>query len=186
MAQKQYKRLFRFWTIADFETEETFLREQHKQGWKFIKYTLPGFYTFEACTPEDVIYQLDFTDTGCNANTAYLQMFADYGWEYLQTVNGFNYFRKPAVAHAPEDLTIFSDPQSKIDMIQKITCRRLLPILVIFLCCIVPQLSIQAQFDDLSNKILLGIFFILFITYIVLIVHIVSTLAKLRKKYQKE
>ena len=67
MGQKTTKRLFRFWTIADFEAEEEFLREQHKQGWKFVKYTLPGFYTFEASTPEDVIYQLDFTDTKCKA-----------------------------------------------------------------------------------------------------------------------
>ncbi|MBO5208830.1 MAG: DUF2812 domain-containing protein [Lachnospiraceae bacterium] len=186
MGQKTTKRLFRFWTIADFEAEEEFLREQHKQGWKFVKYTLPGFYTFEASTPEDVIYQLDFTDTKCKATPAYLQMFADYGWEYLLTVNGFNYFRKPAVAHAPEDLTIFSDPQSKIDMIQKITCRRLLPILVILLCCIIPQLSIQSQYDDLASRILYGVFIILFIVYIVLIMHISVTLAKLRKKYQKD
>lgn len=185
MAQKQYKRLFRFWTIADFETEEIFLREQHRQGWSFVKYTLPGFYTFEACTPEDVIYQLDFNDLKFIANSAYLQMFADYGWEYIQSVNGFSYFRKPAATHNNEDLTIFSDTESKIDMIQKIIRHRLIPIFICFVCCVLPQLFIQLQFHNLANRILYGVYVILFFLYIALFTHIITTLSKLKKKYQK-
>lgn len=179
MAQKQTKTYFRLWTVADFETEEAFLREQHKQGWGFVKYVLPGFYTFEACTPEDVIYQLDFTDTGCSAHSTYLQMFSDYGWEYVQSVNGFSYFRKPAAAHEPEDLTIFSDTQSKIDMIVKITKRRLIPSLLIFLTCVLPYVM-HSQFDGL------WVFFAaMFVLYIILMTHIAITLSKIKKKYQK-
>lgn len=52
--------LFRFMTVTDYEEEEQFLREQHKEGWKLCKYLLPGFYFFDQCEPEDVVYRLDF------------------------------------------------------------------------------------------------------------------------------
>ena len=53
------KTCFRFFSIMDYEKEADFLREMHKKGWKFVKVSLLGFYEFEACEPEDVVYQLD-------------------------------------------------------------------------------------------------------------------------------
>lgn len=185
MEQKTYKKLFRLFTIADYEKEEIFLREQHKQGWRIVKYTLPGIYTFESCTPEDVVYQLDFTDIDVAQNPAYLQMFADYGWKYLFDVNGFSYFCKPAASQKPEDLTIFSDSQSKLDMIKKIALRRVFPLCVIFLCCILPQLPVQTQFDRLPNRILFWFFIVMFILYMALFIHFGITFFKWKKKYQK-
>lgn len=186
MAQKQYKRFFRFWTIADFETEEAFLRKQHQLGWKFVKYTLPGFYLFEACTPEDVIYQLDFNDLTTVEKSAYLQLFSDYGWEYLQSVNGFSYFRKSAASHQEEDLTIFSDAESKIDMIQKLIRRRLVPLVIVFMCCILPQLYMQSTEYGLASRILYATFIVLFVLYLALFVHILTTFSKLKSKYGNE
>lgn len=186
MATKQSKILFRLWTIADFEKEEDFLRKQHQQGWKFVKYTLPGFYLFESCVPEDVIYQLDFNDLTKAEKSSYLQLFSDYGWEYLQSVNGFGYFRKPAVSHREEDLTIFSDVESKIDMIQKLIRRRLVPLVAVFMCCILPQLYRQSQEYDLAGRIFYGIFIVLFVLYLALFVHIITTFSKLKKNYGKE
>lgn len=186
MAQKQYKRLFRLWTIADFEAEEVWLRKQHNLGWKFVKYTLPGFYLFEACTPEDVIYQLDFNDLSKVEKSSYLQLFSDYEWEYLQTVNGFSYFRKPAIFHREEDLTIFSDTESKIEMIQKLTRRRLLPLVAVFMGCILPQLYTQSHEYDVVGRILYATFIILFVLYLILFLHIMCIFTKLKKKYGKE
>lgn len=51
---------FRFWTITDYDKEEEFLREQHREGWRFKKYLIPGFYLFDRCRPEDVVYRVDF------------------------------------------------------------------------------------------------------------------------------
>ena len=54
------KTVIRFFTIADYEEEEAWLHEQHKNGWKLSKMIPPCFFIFEQCTPEDVAYRLDY------------------------------------------------------------------------------------------------------------------------------
>ena len=49
------KTFIRFFTIADYEDEEVWLRRQHQNGWKLVKLIVPCFYIFESCEPEDVI-----------------------------------------------------------------------------------------------------------------------------------
>ena len=70
------KTIVRFFTIADYEEEEIWLRQQHKGGWKLIKTVLPCFYIFESCTPEDVVYRLDYTNN--TESSDYFQLFQDY------------------------------------------------------------------------------------------------------------
>ena len=53
------KKQLRIFTIAEGEKEEQYLQKRHREGWKFTKVSLPGFYHFEKCTPENVTYQLD-------------------------------------------------------------------------------------------------------------------------------
>lgn len=53
-----------FFFLPDFEKEEHYLAEQHRQGWKFQKNKFGFFYIFEKCQPEEVIYQLDFKPNG--------------------------------------------------------------------------------------------------------------------------
>ena len=72
----------RFYTIADFNEEEIWLRKEHQSGWKLVKMVPPCFYHFEKCQPEDVIYRLDFKNNGENAD--YMQMMKDYNWEYFE------------------------------------------------------------------------------------------------------
>ena len=50
---KDTKNMIRFFTIADYEEEEIWLRSQHKSGWKLVKTVMPCFFIFEKCTPED-------------------------------------------------------------------------------------------------------------------------------------
>ena len=139
------KIMFRFWTITDYEEEEEFLRQQHREGWMFRKYWIPGFYFFDKCSPEDVVYRLDFDQAAKGEKAAYLQMYRDYGWEYLLDVNGFSYFRKSAKdLEENGDTEIFSDNESRLEMVKRIFRRRMLPLLAIFLCCVVPQLMIQS------------------------------------------
>ena len=59
---KNTKTLFRFFTLFEYEEEEAFLENQHKNGWKVTSYKLPGFYKFEKCDPEEVTYRIDFTN----------------------------------------------------------------------------------------------------------------------------
>lgn len=72
MGNKSVK--IRFFTIADYEDEEIWLRVQHKKGWKLVKTIIPCFYIFEKCEPEDVIYRLDFKNNHIYADALRLRM----------------------------------------------------------------------------------------------------------------
>ena len=82
---KSRKTEIRIFTIADYEEEEVWLREQHRQGWKLVNTNLPVFYHFVKCEPEDVVYRLDYKNSEEDGN--YMQMFQDYGWEYFNSCN---------------------------------------------------------------------------------------------------
>ena len=174
------KRFTKFFTIADFIEEEQWLREQHKKGLKLTKFVLPCFYTFEEVEPEDVIYRLDYKNS--KASAEYKQMYLDYGWEYFGSCVGWNYFRKKACDVSQEnDGELFSDKESKIDMLEKIIKTRLLPLIAILLCCIVPNLSRFFNSNSSWIDIVLGcVFYVLFFIYILLIAHCGRKLKKLK------
>ena len=132
------KKEFRYFSIFNHEKEQEYLREQHKQGWKFKKVTGLGMYHFEECTPEDVIYQLDFNQDGSAHKDDYVQMFADFGWEYIQEYVGYSYFRKSA-NEMEGDETIFCDESSRLAMLERVYKGKLLPLFVIFSACLLPQ-----------------------------------------------
>lgn len=175
------KTLVRFFTIADYEEEEIWLREQHKSGWKIVRMTPPCFYVFEACEPEDVIYRLDYKNS--SQTPEYMQMLADFGWEYCAQCMGWLYFRKPAWdAASEEDGELFSDNASRVDMVSRIVKTRLLPLAVIFLCCVIPNL-LRSYSGPFGTGF--GIFFgVMFVIYVFLIVHCGRKLKKIRDKYQ--
>lgn len=181
------KRLFRIWTVTDYEEEEEFLREQHKQGWKFVKYVLPGFYTFEKCEPEDVVYRLDFCQAEGKNKPEYLQMYRDYGWEYMFDVNSWSYFRK-AASEAEEDVEIFSDNESRLELINRVLKFRLVPLVVIFLCCVVPQLCMNFErwADGDRTGMGLAIFFgVMFFLYLWMFIRCGRGYRRLKEKYRK-
>ena len=180
---------FRFWTITDYEEEEQFLREQHREGWRLKRYFFPGFYLFDRCTPEDVVYRLDFDQAVKGEKMGYLKMYQDYGWEYLFDVNGFSYFRKSA-AGFDEETEIFSDNDSRLEMVRRIFRRRMVPLLCVFLCCLVPQLFIQyirwVEYGDIGARVLTIIFDVLFVIYVCLFIHCGRGINRLKNKYQKD
>ena len=162
------KTCFRFFSIMDYEKEADFLREMHKKGWKFVKVSLLGFYEFEACEPEDVVYQLDYNPDGVKHQNEYLQMFKDCGWEYLQDFAGYSYFRKP-VSEMDGDESIFCDDESRLDMATRVIRGKVIPLRVVFCCCIVPQFLMNTihyrDEDAVQNMlaILLGAVFVLYL-----------------------
>lgn len=131
------KREFRFFTHFEVEKEEAYLRRMHQSGWRFVKVSGPCIYRFERCTPEDVLYQLDYSKDGREHKDTYVKMFDDCGWEYLQDYVGYSYFRKPA-SDATEAEGLFRDGESKRWMLEQALEERLQllgPLL--FLCGIV-------------------------------------------------
>ena len=176
------KTKIRFFTIADYEDEEVWLQNQHKNGWKLSKMILPCFYIFEQCTPEDVVYRLDYQN---NAETgSYFQIFRDYEWEYVGRCNGWLYFRKPlSKTDSEQDCEIFSDSESKISMINHVLKTRLLPLIIIFFCCLLPNFFRSITLGDPLSNVFTALFAILTLLYLYLIVHCGLKLQKLRKKY---
>lgn len=178
------KTFVRFFTIADFEEEEVWLREQHKAGWSLVSTIIPCFYIFESCAPEDVIYRLDYKNNSQDAQ--YMQLLRDYGWEYFNSCMGWLYFRKPASALGAEaEDELFTDASGKLDMIRHIIRTRMLPILIIFLTCTLPS-CIRAMSGAFGPSSLL--FFALFFAPLVLclwiFVHCGVKLWRLRRKYE--
>jgi hypothetical protein len=169
----------RFFTIADYEEEEQWLRAQHQNGWKLVKMVPPCFYTFEPCQPEDVIYRLDFKN---QATGDYMQMYADFGWEYAGKCVGWLYFRKPASqVDTEKEGQLFSDNQSKVDMVSHVLKARMLPIFVLFLCCVLPY-SVRAL-NGIGGVGYLIFWMILLAVYLFLLLHCGGKLMKLKRKY---
>ena len=142
-------------------------------------------YTFERCAPEDVIYRLDYKNG--DENEDYLQLFRDYGWEYFDQNAGWLYFRKPAAEVETEaDGEIFSDGLSRVEMVQHVVKTRMLPLLVIFLCCLLPNLIRSIEGSVPFASFFSVLFGILFVLYCYLITYCGVKLARLKKKYNEQ
>ncbi len=184
---KNKKTMFKFFTLFEYEEEEAFLEKQHKNGWKVTGYKLPGFYKFEKCEPEDVTYRIDFTNENGARNPEYRQMFSDNGWELLWSVNGFSIFRKERASASESNNEIFSDNASRLQMLQKIQKRRLLPVIIIFLCAVVPNFvkGLYGVFGtSLADNIITAIFSLMFVLYIYIFTKSFIKMKKLKEKLQ--
>lgn len=179
------KTVIRFFTIADYEEEEMWLHNQHKNGWKLLKMTPPCFYVFEKCIPAEVAYRLDYKNNTETGN--YFQIFKDYGWEYIGRCIGWLYFRKPITEMDSErDDQIFSDNESRLDMIDHVIKTRFLPILIVFLCCILPNLARGVETSEPVTTVFTVFFLIMALLYLYLILYCGLKLRKLREKYRKD
>lgn len=175
------RRITKFFTIADFNEEETWLRSLHKDGWKLVKLVPPCFYTFEKCEPEDVIYRLDYRNH--KESSEYMQMLGDFGWEYVGKCVGWIYFRKPASEVINEnDGEILSDTASRLDRVESLQRTRILPFCVIFLCCVLPNVlkSLNGDFGW-ALSFFWGFMFSL---YVIILVYCGIKLKKMRKELE--
>lgn len=161
----ELKKMHRFFSLADFKDEEQFLMEQHRNGWKFLG--TGGFtYRFEACEPEEYIYQLDYNDEE-NDESSYLAIYEDYGWEYLMKLNSFYYFRKKKSESAEEN-QIFSDNTSKAERCKKILKRQAILLTTFFtvlLCCFIIPLanSSGAKWSSVAFRTIMTIFICIYV-----------------------
>lgn len=163
---KNKKIKLRFFSIMQWKQEQEFLRQQHNNGWKFTRLNALICYHFEQCEPEDVVYQLDYNPDGITHKTEYVQMFHDCGWEYLQDYFGYSYFRKP-ISDMNGDEEIFCDDSSRLDFIKRVFRGRIIPLIIIFFCIIIPQIYIQSRFEYIENQIITGIFIVLAVLYLI-------------------
>lgn len=163
---------FGWFTVPEWEKEQEWLREHHKRGWKLVKATAPGFYRFEQCEPEDVVYQLDYNKEGMNNISEYIQMFRDCGWEYVTDMVGYAYFRKSATDMV-EDEGIFCDDESRMDMINRVFKGRVSVLIILFWCCIFPQIIQLGRWGN-EGPIGMAVCFILGFTFVIYVASFVQ------------
>lgn len=97
---------------------------------------------------------------------------------------GYAYFRKPATDMV-EDEVIFCDDEPKIEMIERVYKGRMLPLIVIFCCCIMPQLFMQSHNASEAGHVLFIGFVSLFILYLSLFVKFAYQYWKVKNKREK-
>ena len=158
----EIKRVLKYFTIFEWEKEQDYLRKMHQSGWKLVKISGLCLYRFAKCSPEDVIYQLDYNREGRAHKAEYLQLFRDCGWEYLQDYVGYSYFRKPA-ARAGEEEKIFCDEPSRMDMLDRVFKGRLFPLFALFLCVLIPAFVGMLGSGQYAASSLLGVIICLYI-----------------------
>ena len=130
-SDRTIKKTHKLFFLYDYEEEEKYLREMHRSGWKLL-YIVMYTYVFEKTEPEDVVYRLDFQSDRSQDKAEYLQMFKDYGWEYIQDINDFSYFRMPAKGVSEEETEIFCDDISKLELADRVAKYRLFPVMTTF------------------------------------------------------
>ncbi|MBD5551476.1 MAG: DUF2812 domain-containing protein [Lachnospiraceae bacterium] len=181
---KNTKTEIRFFSVADHEAEQEYLRQMHQTGWEIIHVGLPCFYHFKACSPEDMVYQLDYYQEGKFQREEYLKMFQDCGWEYLFDFMDYHYFRKPA-AQMEGDEEIFCDDESRLNMLQRVFKGRILWLLIIFFITVMPNL-IMIFTDFVSGKPsrggILVMWIVLFAVYAVLLIRFALKYYAFKKK----
>ncbi|MBC2327951.1 DUF2812 domain-containing protein [Listeria booriae] len=116
------KRMFRFFTVDDYEKEQRFLQDMTSKGWYFKAYK--GFrYYFEKGEPDDYVYRIDYKEPLDDLNE-YLSVFEDAGWEVVLQYPIFHgawiYFRKP---NHDENVEIFTSDESRLSLLKKIRTR---------------------------------------------------------------
>lgn len=172
------KTVFKYFTIVNHEKEEEYLRSMHKDGWKLKKVSGFCMYHFEKCEPENVIYRLDYNREGIRHKSEYTKMFEDCGWEYLQDYVGYSYFRKAAAEADGED-EIFCDDESKLEMLKRVFRRRIILLLIIFLCLLLPGFIRTLYCREYFDTALMGIVMIM---YLVLFASFTGKYRKVRGK----
>ena len=184
------KKEFRWFSILEHEKEEEYLRSCHKAGWRFQRVTGFGVYHFVSCEPEDVIYQLDFSNVSKAEKEDYLQLYKDTGWEYMFDAVGWSYFRKPASYDKTED-SIYTDKETKIELVERVFKTRMLPMLTLLFCCIIPQIVqwniiwMNDAPDRMYALAFLIFFCSLFLLYLGIIIRCGRGLYRLKREYEE-
>ena len=105
-----------FWDDADHMLE-SWLQDMARQGLHLHKVgVLRCWFVFRRGAPAEMSYRLDFQARRTKAD--YFQLFADAGWEHVDQVLGWQFWRAPARAgRTPE---IFTDVESRIRKYQRL------------------------------------------------------------------
>ena len=159
---------FRMFTIFDLDKVEDYLHEMHLKGWKF-KSNRFGFFYFEQCQPDDVVY--------CVWNTSYLRKnevdlksIKDRGWEFVEGCS-FSVFRKVKCDLVPNE-QIFMNNRLRWDGVKSGFRTATVSISGGLVVCM-----------SLFRESLSRSFFLIFTLYVLMITYLIYSFYRLKRKY---
>ncbi len=177
------KTVYKYFTIPQYQQEENYLSDMNEKGWKFTHVTFPGFYHFEKCEPKKITYRLDYNQEGIRNKAEYVRMFSDCGWEYICDFAGYSYFRKGSEV-GEEREEIFCDDASRLDMMKRVFTGKIIPLIIIFACTIIPQLFINTAGYS-GGSIYQEVFSFIFLGLAILYLLLFTIMAVQFYKYEK-
>ena len=160
---------FRMFTIFDLDKVEDYLHEMHLKGWKF-KSNRFGFFYFEPCRPDDVVYRV--CTSYLRKNEVDLQSIKDKGWEFVENCS-YTVFRKPTSDLASNDQFCMG---SRL---------RWKGVKSAFCSCVASISGGLVVCMSLFRENLSQSFFIIFALYALMISYLIYSFYRLRKKYHK-
>ena len=189
MEKKEIKKLWRFYSIADYEKEEAFLNEMARAGWNL---TAVGFcrYIFRRGNEGEYIYKLDLVERteSDEVKESYFNFLTDCGIRVVGEFKDWIYLQKRA-SEGPFDMK--NDKYTRLRQVNKVysfSLRTLCNLLRIFagimlvlslLLMLMPDNVIVTEF---CNGVMLGVGVSSLIALAIIWVPIVN---KLRRKVNK-
>lgn len=169
MSERITKRTHKWFWNYDYDKQEEYYTKMHAKGWALKKQDKAAvvLQQFEKCEPANVVYKIGYNAVKTDRDS-YIKMFEDYGWEFVGTAQNFYYFRKNAEGVSPEELDIFSDSESRLDMAKKAVMAGLPILLVCTFCILIPQtFRLIAQPErDAGDWALIGMYVVLWVLYV--------------------
>ena len=189
MEKKEIKKLWRFYTVADYEKEEAFLNEMSRAGWNL---TAVGFfrYIFRRGTPGEYLYKIDMVERteSDEVKESYFNFLTDCGIRVVGEFKDWIYLQKRA-ADGPFDTK--NDTYAKLRQVNKVysfsirTVCNMMRIfaIIIILCGFLNKLAAGNMWlSDFSEGLMLGIGISSVIALAIVWVPIIT---KLRRKVNK-
>lgn len=164
MEKKEIKKLWRFYSIADYEKEEAFLNEMARAGWNL---TAVGFcrYIFRRGNEGEYIYKLDMVERteSDEVKESYFNFLTDCGIRVVGDFKDWIYLQKRA-SDGPFDMK--NDTYAKLRQVNKVysfslrTVSNLLRIfagIVLVLILLQVFLSDNSSVAEFCNGVILGV-----------------------------
>ena len=159
---------FRMFTIFDLDKVEDYLRKMHLKGWKY-KGNRFGFFCFEQCQPDDVIYRV-WNTSYLRKNEMVLQSIKDRGWEFVGNCS-YTVFRKATCDVDLNDQS-FMDNRLRWDGVKSGLRTSTVSISGGLVVCM-----------SLFRESLSQSFFLIFALYALMISYLIYSFYRLRRKY---
>ena len=161
---EEYKKVWNFFFISQFEDEERWLNDMARKGWNFVRVNCLCRYVFKKGTPGEFIYKLDLPENMPHGlgKEEYYNFLTECGIRIVYEIKEWMYLQKPA-ADGPFDKQ--QDAFTKLKMVNKAYgyAVRMISLLlrvfaaIMILCLVAKSLSSNAVLYDIYSGIVTGI-----------------------------